>query len=295
MKLSKNVTGKTVFIIVCIAAVVFSPLGCGQKNDGDTVLASIGGVVIRLTDFEERISNLPARYRDVVRKRKGEYLEELVNDTLLYQEAVRLGLHKEKEVQGVIEEAKKKILVARLLKDRVDDVIVINDEDITEYYNGNKKKYMTPEIMRVSHILVPSRKDAEEILKTLESGADFEETAKAKSVDPTAQRGGDIGYFPKGQLMPEFERACLKLDINENSGIVKTKLGYHIIKLTDRRLPEERSVEQVAADIKAKLRTIKRRKIFNGLLAGLRNSTEIIINEKALGNYERLKKEVSDD
>ncbi|MBU1083989.1 MAG: peptidylprolyl isomerase [Candidatus Omnitrophota bacterium] len=277
----KNIIVNAIFVLLCVLTVA-GVSGCGRTDKKEMVLASIGGEVIRVADFEERISNLPARYQDVVRKKKGEYLEELVNDTLLYQEAIRGGLHKDPEVKGVIQEAKKKILVARLLKDRVDDVIEITDGDVSEYYEQHKEDYMTPEVMRVSHILVPTRKEAEDVMASLSSGADFEETAKAKSVDPTAQRGGDIGYFPKGQLMTEFENACSGLEINEISGIVRTKLGYHIIKLTDRRLPEQRSSDQVSEKIREEVRTLKRRQLFNGLLEGLRNSTEIIINEKAL-------------
>ncbi|MFH1837779.1 MAG: peptidylprolyl isomerase [Candidatus Omnitrophota bacterium] len=284
MDLRKNTATMTHIIVICVAMALtsLSIAGCGKGKDGNTILASIGGTVIRLTDFEERLSNLPLRYQEIVRKKKGEYLEELVNDTLLYQEALKEGLHKDKEVRGVIEEARKKILVARLLKERVDDAIVISDEETEKYYEENSGEYMTPEIMRVSHILLPTRKEAEEILLDLSSGEGFEEIAKAKSVDPTAQRGGDIGYFPKGQLIPEFENACAGLEINEISGIVKTTLGYHIIKLTDRRPPELRPIVNVTEDIRTKLRTKKRRVLFNGLLDSLRKKTEIIINERAL-------------
>lgn len=256
--------------------------GCGRSAEKELVLASVGNTEITVSDFNERIANLPVQYRDVVRKRRSEYLQELINDTLLYQEAIRRGMHKEKDVRGVIEEATRKILAARLLKDEVNDNIVITEEDITEFYDNNKEKYMTPEIMRVSHILVPSREEAEAILEELSDGKSFEDMARAKSVDPTAQRGGDIGYFPKGQLMPEFDRACSGLQVNEISGAVRTKLGYHLIKLTDRRAPELRPVGSVSEDIEARLRTVKRQKLFNELLEKLREKSDIEINGEAL-------------
>ncbi len=268
-------------IIIPALCVLFAVSGCGKSPKGE-VLASIGGEKITVADFDERISNLPERYQTVVQKRKGEFLQELINDKLLYQEAINKGLHKDREVLGVIAEARKKILIARLLKDDVDDVINVTEEEIVEFYGTNNDKYMMPEIMRVSHILVPSREEAENILKELSEGAVFEDMARAKSVDPTAQRAGDIGYFPKGQLMPEFENACAVLDVDEISGVVKTKLGYHVIKLTDRREPELRPLEQVREDIKSRLRTIERRRIFNKLLDRLRNETTVKINEEAL-------------
>jgi peptidyl-prolyl cis-trans isomerase C len=272
-----------IFLIICV---FLASSGCGGSRGKEVVLVVVGDKKITVSDFNERIANLPARYRDAVNKRKGEYLQELINDTVLYQESIRKNLHKDRDVQKVIEEARKKILIAKLLKDEVDDAIDITEEDVNEFYEINKDNYMTPEIMRVSHILVPSQEDAENILKELARGAKFEDLARAKSVDPTAQRGGDIGYFPKGQLMPEFENACVELDVDEISGVVKTKLGYHIIKLTDRKEPQLRPVEQVSGDIRSRLRTIKRQKIFNELISRLRKETVIEINEEALSSQE---------
>ena len=275
------------FFLVCLAAcVLLVTSGCGRSRDKEVVLVLVGDEKITVEDFNERIANLPRRYRDIVNKRKGEYLQELISDTMLYHEAIRKNLHKDKDVQKVIEEARKKILIAKLLKDEVDDEIVITEEDINEFYDANKDKYMASEIMRVSHILVPSREDAEGILKKLAGGENFEDLARAKSVDPTAQRGGDIGYFPRGQLMPEFENACAQLDVGEVSGVVRTKLGYHIIKLTDRKEPELRPIEQVSGDIRSRLRTIKRQKIFNEMIGRLRNETVIKINEEVLSGQE---------
>ena len=265
--------------------------GCGKRPDDEIILVSIGDTEITVSDFNERISHLPPRYREIVKKRKKEYLDEYVNDTLLYQEAVRRNVHKDKDVQKIFEEARKKILIARLLKDEVDDSINITEEEIIEFYSGNRDKYMTPEIMRVSHILVPTRKEAESIAEELAKEANFEDLARAKSVDPTAQRGGDIGYFPKGQLMPEFERACAKLDVDEVSAVVRTNLGYHIIKLTDRREPEARPIEQVADDIRSRLRTVKRQRLFNELLNNLKEKTNVEINEKALSRVGENKEE----
>ncbi|MGB2600448.1 MAG: peptidyl-prolyl cis-trans isomerase [Candidatus Omnitrophota bacterium] len=270
----------TFFLAVLVLLIVS---GCGKAPEGGVVIATIGDSTITVADFNERVANLPPRYREIVEKRKAEFLEEIINDALLYQEAVRIGLPKDKDVQKVIDQARQKILIARLLKDRVDDSIEITDEEIIEFYNSNKDKYMTPEIMRVSHILVPTQEEAAAILQELSTGKkSFEDIARAKSVDPTAQRGGDVGYFPKGQLMPRFEEACAKLDVNETSGVVKTKLGYHIIKLTDRRAPAPRPLEQVKGDIRSRVHTIEGKKIFNELLYELREKTDILIDAKAL-------------
>jgi peptidyl-prolyl cis-trans isomerase C len=274
---------KYTYISLALVLAFLMPLsGCGKQSEDNRVVASIGKINITVADFIERVKNLPLKYQEFVKKRKQEFLEELVNDNLLYQEAIRKGLNNDREVQRVIEEAKKKILIAKLLKDQVDDSIKITDEDVKQYYDEHHEKYMTPEIMRVSHILVPTKEEAEKILAEINQGSGFEDVARAKSVDPTAQRGGDVGYFPKGQLMPEFEAGCDNLKVGDISGVVKTKLGYHIIKLTDRRKPELRPIEQVKENIKAELRTVKRQSIFNELIEKLRKETPVKIDEKAL-------------
>lgn len=283
----KKFMRRTFWYFTFMLVVSFILTGCGKPvPKDDDVLASVGDTKITVADFNKKLANLPERYRDVVKKRKAEFLQEVINDTLLYQEARNKGLHKDQEVRDLIVEAKKKILITRLLKDEVEDAIEVTDEDMEEFYDENKDRYMTPEIMRVSHILVLSRDDAQNIQTELDAGARFEDLARAKSIDPTAQRAGDIGYFPKGQLMPEFENACAKLDVGEVSGIVKTKLGYHIIKLTDRRQPEQRPIKQVSDDIKARVYMLKRQETFKELLERLRGGVVIEIDEEILSAQE---------
>ncbi len=285
MRKNKN---STIFVLLAVF-LVMGLFGCSKTPKKEDVIASVGEVKITIRDFNRMIEKLPGKYQDIVKNRKDEFLQELINDTLLYQEALRKNIDKEKEVQEVIEQARKKILIARFLKGEVDDAVVITDDDIVEFYESNKDKYMTPEIMRVSHILLLSQDNADEVLKEIQAGASFEDMARAKSVDPTAQRAGDIGYFPKGQLMPEFENACSALEIDQISGVVKTKLGYHIIKLTDRRQPQLRPIDEVDENIKSQLRAIKRRQLFNDLLTRLRKETVIEINEEALSVKEEEK------
>jgi len=123
--------------------------------------------------------------------------------------------------------------------------------------------------MRVSHILCLTKEDAENILKELQNGASFDEMAREKSMDPRHNVAG-YRYFPKGQLMPEFEEGCANLEVGQISGIVKTKLGYHIIKLTDKKDPELKPLLKVKEDIKARLRTAKRQTVFNKMLEKLK-------------------------
>src|SRR5262249_30541579 len=121
---------------------------------------------------------------------------------------------------------------------------VVPQADIERAYNASIEQYTTPEQIRASHILLKTEgKDdaavktrAEELLKQAKAGADFAELAKKNSEDEaSAKNGGDLDYFKRGRMVPEFEQVAFALQPGEISDVVKTSFGYHIIKLTDKK------------------------------------------------------------
>lgn len=88
---------------------------------------------------------------------------------------------------------------------------------------------------RASHILVKNQGEAREILKRIKQGADFGRMAREHSTCPSKSKGGDLGWFGPGQMVPEFERACSKMGVGSVSDLVKTQFGFHIIKLTGKK------------------------------------------------------------
>ncbi len=263
-------------IIIVISAYIIT--GCGRKED---VLVKIDKTVITVGDFEKRIAVLPPRYQEVIKPNKGKFLDELIVDELLYREALRQNLHKEKGVKAVIEQARKKILISKLLKEKIDDIASLTDEEIEDYYKTHQDEFETPEILRTSHILVKTEKGIKDILLELANDRNFEDLARARSMGPTAQKGGDIGYFTRGQLDPDFEKVCFQLEEGEISDIVKTRFGYHIIKLTERKPPSIEKYEDVKGRIRQPLIARKRKKYFNDLVQRLKDRAKIEINEKS--------------
>src|SRR5258707_474081 len=141
--------------------------------------------------------------------------------------------------------------------------VVVPPADIEREYNNNSEQYTTPEQVRASHILLKTEgKDeasvkakAEELLKQAKAGADFAELAKKNSEDTdSAKNGGDLDYFGRGRMVPEFDQAVFTMQPGAISDLVKTQYGYHIIKLVDKKpakvstLPEVRQqiVDQLA-------------------------------------------------
>jgi peptidyl-prolyl cis-trans isomerase C len=144
--------------------------------------------------------------------------------------------------------------------------INVTEDEVKKYYSENKSEFETPEQVRVSHILItPDIKDpnadpnkakatakakAEDLLKQIKGGADFAELARANSDCPSSKQGGDLGFFPRGQMVPAFEDVAFALKPGQVSDIVETQFGYHIIKCMDHKDPNVISFEQAKEDIK---------------------------------------------
>jgi len=141
--------------------------------------------------------------------------------------------------------------------------IGVTGAQIERAYNDNIQQYSTPEQVRASHILLKTegkddavvRKQAEDILAKLKGGADFAELARQKSEDEvSAKKGGDLDYFPKGQMVPEFDRVAFSLEPGKLSDLVKTQYGYHIIKVVDKKPAQTRPLAEVRSQIEDQLK-----------------------------------------
>lgn len=114
--------------------------------------------------------------------------------------------------------------------------ISITDEEMKTYFEENKDSFDEKEQVKASHILVDDEATAKKVKEELDSGKDFAELAKEYSTDTSnAADGGDLGYFTKGEMAEEFEKAAFEMEINKVSNPVKTDFGYHIIKVSDKK------------------------------------------------------------
>lgn len=161
------------------------------------------------------------------------------------------------------EKSVKEQLIINKFKDKITADVKVTDEEIKKFYEENKAMFElpAPEI-RASHILVDTQEEAEKILAEIKAGADFAELAKKYSKDPaTKDIGGDLGYFSKGKMDAEFEKAAFALKTGQVSDVVKTSFGYHIIKVTGER--NSLSFEDAESYIKSHLEDSKREDEFN--------------------------------
>jgi len=218
-------------ITLLIVALSLSIFGCDRKvAEGD-------GWVITEKEFKNKISSLPpdaAAYM-VTDEGQKRFIETLVIREILCREAEKDGITKDKKVLSKIERAKKTVIIEEYLTRKLKDEIPITQAESDEFYELNKEYFDKAETIRARHILVKTRDEAENIMKMLEKGEDFEAMAREYSIGPSASRGGDLGYFKRKRMVQEFDDAAFALKKpGDISDIVQTRYGYHIIKLVDK-------------------------------------------------------------
>ncbi len=263
-----------------LGALLLAAVGC--SGAGGKTLAVVNGDVITDTEVSRRMEKLPASYRQALGSDRRRLLEEMVLETLLFQEARKRGLDRDPQVRELLVEAKRQIMIGRLMEQEGQRQGSVTDQEIAAYYEQNKAQYAQPERWRVSQILVPTEPQAKEVLERLGKGEPFDKVAQAVSQDPSKSKGGDLGYFSRGQLIPEFEEAVFQLKTGQTSGIVKTSLGYHVIYLADHQPAQQRGLSDVKEQIAQDLQSRRGRSRTDRFISELRKQAHVFIRDDEL-------------
>lgn len=287
--------------LISLAVICLAPAAQGEEGKAvpsdDTVIAKVGDAQIVYGDLNKLIKMMPPAYQAMftTSDQLNNLLQRQIDNTLFAQEARRLKIDKDPDVQYKIEEFTKGILTQALLEKTVNKNITVTDQEITEYYNANKSEFQVPERIKASHILIAVPADAsesvkkekktlaEQILARIKKGEDFAELAKQYSDDAaTKNRGGMIGFFSKGSKEPAFEEAVAKLKKDEVSGLVLTNKGYEIIKVHEIKPAETKNLEESKSRISSKLEQKKRNEAIDALLKDIKDRTKVVIYEDTL-------------
>jgi peptidyl-prolyl cis-trans isomerase C len=149
--------------------------------------------------------------------------------------------------------------------------ILINDSVF------NAHELSIPERVRASHILVANESTAKDVLAQLKAGTSFEELAAKYNSDASANTGGDLGYFTKGQMVPEFEAAAFALPVGGLSDVVQTQFGFHIIKVTDKKPSEQKWLKDITDPAERQMAFANERQNVDNYIAGLRAKAKILV------------------
>lgn len=232
-------------------------------------LAIVDGRELKESDLNTLVKNLGqnAQYFQGAEGRK-KLLDELVMHELMYSDAVEKNLENDEEFIAVMENMKKSMLQQYSLRKMFNE-ITVSDEEIKNFYEQHKDRFVTDEMVSASHILVETEEKANDILEDITDGLSFEDAAAQYSSCPSNQAGGALGQFGRGQMVPEFEDAAFSMQVGEISAPVKTQFGYHIIKLTDHTSERHSTLEEVYQEVKDACFMEKQEKVYTDKKAEL--------------------------
>jgi parvulin-like peptidyl-prolyl isomerase/ribosomal protein L40E len=281
-------------VVILSVVVVFFKYGYKTKKDvinlptesEQKYIAMVGNEKITRDTFYWEFKNLPEFARESFKGKDGKekFLDELIKKEILYQEAMKKGLDKYPEYLKKVENFKKLTLVENLLEKEIDGKSKkVTEKDVVDYYDKHKEEFCSVSQLKAGHILVQTEDEAKKIYENLNKGANFDELAKKYSIDiGSAKNGGNLGFFSTGQMDPDFEAAATKLRIGEISQPVKTKYGYHIIKLTDKKLGKPIEFDKVKGLISQRLGAEKQKDLFDRFMETVKKSYRVDKDKKEL-------------
>jgi peptidyl-prolyl cis-trans isomerase C len=214
------------------------------------VLAVVNGSNITRLDFDQLIQQYRPEAGAWAEHNKGQVMRDLVTLEVLAQEGVKLRLDQEPRIQSQIRLRTKDIIARSVVEKYVEERSGVTDETIRKHYEASKDEYTVEEQISVSHILVRTEQEIQEVLADLKQGKDFAEVAKARSIDGSAAKGGALGTFGRGRTVPEFEAAAFALQVGEVSPSVQTQFGYHVIKMTNRIPAHVKPLDEVRDEVR---------------------------------------------
>jgi peptidyl-prolyl cis-trans isomerase C len=279
---------KRLVVLIAIVVPFALMLSCAKKAEQKAVsgyVAKVGSVTITQDDVEAELKALPEQIQKMFVGAEGmeRFVDELVKKEILYQQAKKEGLEKNPEYQKKVEDFKRISLISLLLEKEIESKAKVTDADLKKYYEAHKAELTTGGQLRASHILVKSEGEANKILEQLKKGGDFAKIAKEESIDKnSAVRGGDLGFFARGQMVPAFENAAASLKVGEIVGPVKTQFGYHIIKLTGKKEGQLVEFDKVKDLLRQRATAEKQKELFDTYIEGLKKSYAVEKNKDAI-------------
>lgn len=239
--------------------------------DPKKILAKVGGKDITVADVTAMIQMLPQHMRQLPPEQLLPMaLEQAINNEVISAKANSAGLENDPDVKSQLEFAKNQIVRAKFIENEVSKEV--NEESLKAEYEQYLKNFPDVEEVHASHILVDDEAAAKDIVEKLGKGESFEDLAKARSKDGSAENGGDLGYFAKNEVVAEFADAAFSTPVGEYTKTpVKSEFGYHIIKVQEKRKRPPAAYEEAKPYIEQELR----RKAVEGVIAELRRSAVI--------------------
>lgn len=262
-----------------------------QKTNSEEVLAKIGDQVVTQADVDEVLASAQPSQRAYFSSPEGKraLVKDMSDSVLFYlwgRDNKITESDKYKETMAQLE----KRVVAAMAMEKILSTIKVDEKEVQAFYDEHKAAFVVPESVKASHILIQVSKDAGNNLwnkaqkdlvalrKDILAGKiSFEDAAKDRSDCPSKADGGNLGFFVKGQMVPEFDEVAFSTKVGEISAPVKTQFGYHIVKVTDKKDQSTRSLEEVKEDLSQQLLQKKQREVMQEYVEKLHKQYEVTI------------------
>jgi peptidyl-prolyl cis-trans isomerase C len=296
-----------------------------QAGAGKTIV-TVNGVALTQGEVDQKVNRTieslkdqipPDQLEEFKKNVQGKIVDDFINRTIITQEMDKQKIAvDESEVQKALDEVAAKVpegmtleamlkqggvtmeemrdniqfslRANKLFESQVKSDYAPTTEEISAYYNENKKKYDMPESVHARHILIKVDEKADEktkaekkgkidaIHKQLVGGADFAKLAGEQSDCPSKAKGGDLGTFPRGRMVKPFEDAAFSQKVNEIGPVVQTQFGYHIIQVLEHSQAKQKSLDEVKGSIEETMKNRKRQESAQNYMEGLKQKAKIV-------------------
>lgn len=254
------------------------------------VLATVNGDEITSEEVNKvlmegtqgRFDSLPADKQNELRQR---IIEGMIAQELVYDDAKRSGVLESKEYKQELEALVSRLkvqLAAKVWEQEQFEAIKVDAKEVKAYFDANPEEFVDKEKIRARHILVKTAADAQAIIKSMKglSGEklknEFIAQAKSKSTGPSAAKGGDLGYFPRGQMVPSFNDAVFAMkEGTMSSAPVQSQFGYHVIYVEDKKAAKKLGFDEVKNFIEQRLKMDKFKATMEKKMSSLREKAKI--------------------
>lgn len=242
-------------------------------EEADRVLATVDGEEIRDSNVMKLYKTLPAQYKQApLAFIKGQLVEQLINMQLISKAASAAKTAESQIYKDRLAEITVQLLQDTFLTKFVADEVT--DDLIKAEYDKFVADFPKTEEMKARHILLKEEQQAKDVIKLLDEGGDFAKLAAEHSTGPSKTSGGDLGYFVKERMVPQFSAAAGALEIGKYTGEpVKTQFGWHVILLEDRRAAPPPTLAEKKAEIGKQITNDK----VSALMAALKDKSNIVI------------------
>ncbi|TCN17575.1 peptidylprolyl isomerase [Sinorhizobium americanum] len=264
--------------LAAAALVAMMAAGVARAEGTDPVVAKVGEQEIRQSELDLAITSLdPQLQRMPDEQKRAAALSAVIDVKLLVKDAEKEGLQNDATFKQRVAFLTERELHNAFFKKHVVDAVT--KEEVKARYDKEIAAIPAQEEVKARHILVKTEDEAKAVIKELDAGKSFVELAKAKSTDPNKDDGGDLGYFTKGRMVPEFETAAFALEKGTYTKTpVKTQFGFHVILVEDKRPQAPPALEQVEPQV----RQLVMRDKYLALLDTAKKATGVEISDPAL-------------